>query len=67
MGRLATYYVYGQLPTAKVIPFKVCTQVAAYRSRLQMPSVQAGRSGGLLLLLQQPCYTRYHSLQQKLH
>ena len=39
----------------------------AYRSRLQMPSVQAGRSGGLLLLLQQPCYTRYHSLRRKLH
>ena len=49
------------------IPFKVCPQVSAYRSRLQMPSVQACRSGGLLLLLQQPCYTRYHALRRKLH
>ena len=57
----------GNLPTTQDIPFKVCPQVSAYRSRLQMPSVQACRSGGLLLLLQQPCYTRYHSLRRKLH
>ena len=66
-GGLPTYYLYGHLPTTQDIPFQSVSQVSAYRSRLQMPSVQAGRSGGLLLLLQQPCYTGYHSLRRKLH
>ena len=34
-GGLATYYLYGHLPTTQDIPFKVCPQVSAYRSRLK--------------------------------